>query len=303
MKILLTNHTLNEVGGTEKWTYAVAKELVRRNHDVTVFTFIKGWVSSRMPCEVTTDPPSEHFDLALINHNTCLGFLLSKGLNADLKVLTTHGPSHRLEIPTNGADLYVGVSKEIQARMAAEDFFMDVITNGVDLEEFKPTEDEEMVGYRSVLSMCKQGTANEIVEAACKVAGYHFDSLHYTDKPVWDVADKMRQSDIVVGCGRTTYEALACGKDVLLFDWRDPSKGPTGDGWVTQDNVDDLRQVNFSNRFHAHEWGIGEVAQALKDYVPQQPHWARYWAQENGDIRDKVDSYLELKPVGEMING
>ena len=200
-----------------------------------------------------------------------------------------------MEIPNNGADLYVGVSNEVVARYAAEGFFLEMIPNGVNLDEFAAGPPLRVHSPR-VLSMCKQKTANEIVEAAAMLAGVDLTVLHYTDKPVWDVAQMMRNHDIVIGCGRTVYEALACGRQPLVFDWRNKAKGPTADGYVVPDNVGHLRQSNFSGRHHEWSWAIGEVARALSRYEDERAPdgWARQWAEQNANIRDRVDEYEQL---------
>ena len=42
MNILLTNISLAKPGGSETFTYTMAKELISRGHNVYVFTFKKG---------------------------------------------------------------------------------------------------------------------------------------------------------------------------------------------------------------------------------------------------------------------
>ena len=294
MKILLSNHALKDVGGTEKWTYAMAEELTRRGHDVGVFTFMIGTTSDKLQsfCRVHTQVPDvDEYDVLLSNHNTTLGIL--QPLRCP-KIHTSHGPGHRLEIPNNGADLYVGVSNEVIARYAAEGFWMEMIPNGINLDEF--AEGPALRETPRVLSMCKQKTANEIVQMACMLAGLDLTMLHYTDQPVWDVAPMMRNHDIVIGCGRTVYEALACGRQPLVFDWRQKAKGPTADGYVLPDNIDRLRQSNFSGRHHEYPWAVGEVTKALRAYATERAPdgWARQWAEQNANIRDRVTEYEAL---------
>ena len=83
MKILLTNNHLAQLGGSETWTYTMAKELQRMGYEVGVFTHEKGVVSDMLGDLMDYSPSG--YDLALINHNSCLG------VDAKFKIFTSHG--------------------------------------------------------------------------------------------------------------------------------------------------------------------------------------------------------------------
>lgn len=294
MKILLTNHSLQAVGGTEKWVYAMARELQRRQHEVEVFTFLKGVTSERLAAcgiPVRTDVGTG-YDLALVNHGTCL--CMVHHLPA-VKLFTSHGPRHPLEVPSLGADGYVAVSPEVRAQHAALGIDCRVIYNGIDLEEFGPTEDRWEPGRPSLLAACKMSLAQGLVGEACRRADVHFDTVHYVSAPEWDMARRMQAVDWVVGCGRTAYEALACNKAVLVFDSRGKA-GPRADGWLEVGNVDLIRQKNCSTRTHAWPWDIEGLVAALLEmrrrWEAPPPHWMRAWAERQADVRQKADEYL-----------
>jgi len=283
MKILLTNHSLAGVGGTEKWTYAVAKELSEMGHEVSVYAMMLGITSDKMDfAEVVHEVWETDFDLILSNHNTCLSEVLG-----DTPIIhTSHGPKNGLEHPAAGADAYVGVSEEV--RLAYPDYNMSVITNGIDLDEFKPQEMNRAVPR--VLSMCKNTKASGMLQSACEMLGLEFDWVHYHKRLVWDTAPLIRDADIIIGCGRTALEGLACGKSVMVFDGR--TDEPMADGWITEKNVEDLRRSNFSCRRREYKWEMPQLLQAFRAYEPSP--WARQWAEENADVRKKVRDYLSI---------
>jgi len=291
MNVLLANYSLQNVGGTEKWTFAVAEEMKRRGHSVDVFTLAKGMTSDHLEEDLGVEvmvrvPLDRTYDLQMINHNACLKLL--SGVSG-FKLCTSHGPQHQLEEPIAGAHQYVGVSAEVRARYAP--FNMTVIENGINLGEFYP---QETVTKRPVVfCAAKAGKASDMVKEAVERAGMVFMSVHYTDKPIWNIAHVMRAADIVVGSGRTAYEALACGKSVLQFDWRDPRGGPLADGWVTRENVDYLRLFNIAGRGYALNWTVDDLTNALAGWVPET--WGRAWAEEHVDIKQKVSMYLKLQ--------
>lgn len=296
MKVLLTNHSLKGVGGSEKWTWTMAREFQRRGWEVEVFTFMLGETSSRLqeagiPVVTQLSPGRESpADLMLVNHNTCLAMVQPV---SGFKIHTSHGPINALEIPAAGADAYVGVTPEVRAAHARLGFDLTVITNGIDLEEFCSTlAMAGEVGIPRVMSMCKSDIARAMVAVAATNQGLPFDYIQYQRRPVWDTASLMRQADIVVGCGRTAYEALSCGKAVLVFDCRDKTRGPSADGWLTEENIEVCYQQNCATRCNDLRWDVDDLERALHEY--RFTTWQRPWAEKNCNVRDKVDQYLAL---------
>jgi len=283
MKILLTNHALEGVGGTEKWTHDMAR-ILSEDHEVSVFTYMRGITSEKIEefAEVTDDV-KPGYDLVLMNHNPTIPHAQKAAAPI---IRTCHGPKHGLEKPSWGADMYVGVSHEVKD--SAPEFGMSVITNGVDLEQFQPTDSSREIPR--VLSMCKSAGASWMLSDACKKLGFHYQWLHYTERPTWETAQAIAQADIVAGCGRTAIEALASGKEVLVFDGREDKA--LADGWITEANVEELRKKNFSCRTHRHSWDLNGLVDVLAQYAPSD--WARGWSEINSDIRHKSGEYLTL---------
>jgi len=287
VNILLTNHGLLGPGGTEKWTYYTARELSRIGHDVEVFTFRDGLAGTALKefCKVTTETPTGDYDVIYSNHNTCLSQVQALGPPV---IHTCHGPSNRLEVPVLGAWRYVGVSEEVVEGAMDHGIPMRLITNGVDLEEFCPQETPS--GPPRVLSMCKSVATSWMLQDACAELGWPYDWVHYTTKPRWEIATLMKEADIIVGCGRTAIEGLACGKEVLVFDGR--TDEPMADGWVTEENVELLRRKNFSCRTNEYWWNVPSLTRTLQQYEPG--NWSRAWAKENADISLKAQEYMKL---------
>ena len=69
MNILLTNILLNDFGGTESWTYTIAKELFNQGHEVTVYSPNMGSFGYNYLgfANLTREIPTENFDLILCN--------------------------------------------------------------------------------------------------------------------------------------------------------------------------------------------------------------------------------------------
>lgn len=285
MKILLTNHSLMYVGGTEKWTYTMAKCLADRGHEVEVFTFLEGMTSEKItPFAKVITEVGDGYDLVLANHHTCQYQVNDMECP---KIRTSHGPKHPFEVPIAGADAYVCVSRETRAEYA--NFRPTVITNGVDLDLFYPEDKKE----KHAVIATKDKNTGVLVASCLQERGWTFDAYHYTTAPVWDPSVLVNRASVVIGCGRTAIEALAAGCDVLLVDARNTNKSPRTDGWVTEENIEHLRQVNFSTRAYGKE-ATREVIDLLLAGYEESTGWQRPWAKENADVEEKVDAYLEI---------
>lgn len=299
MKILLTNNHLNRLGGSETFTYTTAKELADRGHDVEVFTFAPGIMSERIArfAKVVAAPDRSGYDLMLINHTTCLAAV--QGIPG-FKVFTSHGIYPAIEQMQQGADAYVSISEEVQQHSRNKGFSSTVIHNGIDCRKFKPNTgiNEKLT---SVLCLCQDPTAMEYVQEACKQLDVKFDAVRYPTHSSFEVEEKMNEADLVISLGRGAYEAMACGRSVIVFDMRQYSPLKTADGIITPDNAREILKNNFSGRRFKMEWGLNELIAEMKKYDPDISTFNRNFALENFNIEKQVDKYFLLKAKAEQI--
>lgn len=256
---------------------------MRRGDAVDVFTFLPGKIAEEleeMGATIVSDTAGE-YDGILVNHCTCLAAV---GQNPAPKVFTSHGPAHMLEKMHLGADRYVAVSDEIAQLNEARN--PTVIMNPVDLDEFQPSEPNEVP---SVLCLCKNMMGVEMTYRAAEAAGYTFNFLHRYERP-GVAAEAMKGADIVVGVGRGVYEGLASGKKVVSFDAR--QEKPRGDGLVTEHNIIDLKRCNCSGRSYNRIMDVEDIRSTIT--CEQDTSWARPWAEENVAVVKQVDRYMEL---------
>ena len=314
MRILLTNHYMRDLNGSETWVQTMAMELIRRDHDVSIFTLSKGRAADLMPCPVFTEAPSGPFDMIMVNHFTCLDAINDMDVEG-LKVFTSHGPQHPLEQPRPGAHFYVAVSEEVQSNCWNKGFRASVIRNPIDLERFRPFIDvdskgfNQIQGWEDVLSVVKD--AHWMVAEACQKAGLTFTIAHYQQSPIDDMSKVVPHHRIVVGGGRGILEALACNCAAFsLNSIRAASERGIrvfGDGWVTAPDdcefdydISDFRKVNCSGRFTSQPWTVNTLAEALKEGVDRYPQaWGRPYIQENNDVRKIADRYLAFVEIAQ----
>ena len=300
MHILMTNHTVANIGGTETWLKTMSDELLRRGHKVEVFTLLAGKFAKHLNCPVTTELRGRMapYDLIIANHNTCLGMLTLHEVEGP-KVFTSHGPAHKLEQANYGADYYVSVSEEVLSAQAALGFFGEVVRNPIDLEKFRPQDD---AARHPMLIMCKNADAMRMARRACELAGIAADVVHYEAAPADNVHEILPLYEAVITSGRGVYEALACGCDVFIFDVR--SGIMRGDGWVTSQNMLELVQYNCSGRAIDKRWsGPKELADDLAGagHPLNEDGWSRDWVERKHDVRKNIEKYLAKAAVTEEV--
>lgn len=233
MKILLANNHLDIMGGSERWVWTMARELIKR-HEVFIYTRNKGFVYNKL-MEMGCKPHigMDEYYLQLINHTTCAQDLMPvKGY----KIQTVHGLIPSLEKPSPFVDEHVGISEEI-----GKEYGIPVIYNPVDMSEFKmwnhPNDCDK------VLSLC-QGDNSELR----KIFGDRLIERSKGKNAAWDLVEEINKAKFVIGIGRGVIESMACGRPVLIYDKRS-YQGEKGDGWTTDKLTRNAsRRHNYSGR-------------------------------------------------------
>lgn len=281
MKILLSNHALQNRGGSETWTYTMYQEL-SKNHDVSVYT----------PRQNTLFPfmkrfqMSESYDLGILNH----GMTVKKLERADIKkrILTSHGVIPGAERPVDGADLYVSVSEEVQARLAASGYESTVIRNPIDLEKFTCTpSDRPKLKTALFLSNNPRNAMARNLKEAAQNSGVKL-IIGGRGNTIADTQGTMDSVEMVFGLGRSAYEAMAMERNVVIFDYNG------ADGVATLETLPLYRTSNCSGRFHKEKWDAYEIMEAFDSYDPERGASLREYIRENNNVVTIAEKYLCL---------
>jgi hypothetical protein len=296
MRILVGNNGLGLPGGSETYTYALIKELVKRGHQVTaVGKEGPGLISKKLGelgVKCFFEPVSGTYDLILLSHSSSIDLVKNA---IGFKVQTCHGIYPALEQPVPGMDAYVSISQEVYLHLKSLGYYSTIIPNGVDCDRYKPTTpiNEKLT---TVLSLAHSEPANQIIREACKIANVNLIINNKFKEWKWEVDEIINQSDLVISLGRGAYEAMASGRNVIIFDQRNYTNMPAiGDGIITKDNVDDYLKNNCSGRYTKRVFDSQILAEELLKYNPQHGEDLREYALENLNIEKQVDKYLRLK--------
>ena len=289
MKILLGTHYLDKTSGTESYTYALAMQLRRMGHDVEHFAIVRGGISAMMEEQGIPFMTADHYDLILANHTTVVEKLWLLGY----VIQTCHGTIPELEQPSPYADAHVAVSPEVRDHLQSLGYSAIVIPNGIDCQRFSPSAPVSST-LTTVLSLCQSDTANDFIRRCCQQAGLRFlQSNKFTDN-VWAVEELINKSDLVVGLGRSAYDAMACGRCVLVYDYRQYMSEFLGDGMLTPLTIQTAMRCNCSGRASRLKYDQASFIAEMQKYSPELAAWSRQFALENLSIEQAVRSYLNM---------
>lgn len=295
MNILVANNHLDQAGGTENYTYAIIVELLRLGHHVEYFTFKKGFVSDLIEELGVKFMDKYVYDFIIANHNTTVKYLYKRGYI----IQTCHGIYIELEQPSEFAKLYVSISYEVQKHLENKGIKSIIIKNGIDCIRFRP-QNPISNKLTCVLSLCQSEEANDFILKCCKEVGVKFIKVDKHTENKWDIEDEINKSDMVVGIGRSIYDAMACGRTIISFDNRNYSSA-LGDGYLNNDNIEQSLKFNCTGRGAQKTFNQEMFISELKKYNKFDGLFMRNYALENLNIRLQVKHYLDLMTISKLI--
>lgn len=288
MKILVANHWLEKIGGSETFTYTLAGELVRQGHQVDLFTFRPGMVSERIRKDFGVGMKlGSKYDLILANHNTCVNKLSRLGFT----IQTCHGIFPKLEQPSANAHIHVSISEEVRDHIFKMGFKSSVIWNGIDQLRFRATIPKGKP--LTLLSMVHSDAANAVVRDACKIAGIKFIALNKYKNAVWEVEKIITDADMVVSLGRGAYEAMSCARSVIIYDSRKYFDS-CGDGYLNIPILYESIRNNCSGRRYKKKYNAKSLADEINQYHYSDAENLCRFAEKNLNIEKQVNEYLKL---------
>ena len=287
--VCVANGTYKWIGGTDTFNWALCKALKDLGYSVYYYApdMDGQGVTEKYLKELGAVPYTDDVPLAacLANQQSGAHFVSKCPV-----VQTCHSAYTGLELPIRGAYALVSISEEIRDHLKHKGYTTLLMRNGVDLERYAPRAPLREVPR--VLSIC-QGD-DSALRRACGVLGWSFSSVpKEVDRRVWHIEDLINQADIVVGIGRSLYDAMACGR--VCISWDNRKLNPDcGCGYVTKDNWYDFAKTNFTGRGYPKIANVRQLLAELRKYNPADGAAMREMAEKELDVRKNVQKYLEL---------
>jgi len=92
-----------------------------------------------------------------------------------------------------------------------------------------------------------------------------FSSFDKNVNPIFEIEKEINKADLVIGVGRSAFDAMACGRAVFIFDWRH-YMGNKGDGILTIENFNNIMVKNASGRTNNIRYTPESLAAEIKEF-------------------------------------
>lgn len=289
MNILTSAYAL-DLAGTPTVTLTMYQELIKRGHQVTVYSPLGGKLETEM--KVVKDLQNLPTpDVILAQHIPCAIDLKNKFPNLPF-VFYTHGFVQEIEQPPPLlADYYLAINEECQQNFVSKGVPAEKITiirDFIDMERFKPIKPiNKKLKNVLFLSNYKKWKNFKAVDAACKKLGLKLTchgSPYGRNYKIWEA---INQTDLVISWARGILEAMSCGRAALSFDRFE------GDGYISPATYFESRQDNFSGRHFKYAYTGDTLASEMLKYDPNCGNINRDLIMKYHNVVNGVDQILE----------
>lgn len=294
-QILVGINQLDHVGGAELYTYDLINELNKHdNLDVEFFAHNQGRLSKKLEDELGISfMTQDKYDLIIATHNSTVETLHGQGPI----VQVCHGAILELEHPSVYADYHVGITEEVCDSLTSKNFDNTLILNGIDIGQKKPyTKVNDTL--KVVLSLCQSEKANKVIKNVCDLLDLEFIHFNKHKNPTFNIEQEINKADIVIGIGRSIFDAMACGRPCIVFDNRDYN-GNKADGYLYPHLFDEFIKNNCSGRYFNRKFNEDDILGELQKYNPEHGADLRKIAVEKLNIKDTA---MELLAIHQHIN-
>jgi len=254
MQILVGQNHLDTLGGSETFTYTLIKGLKKLGNQVELLVGQPnrlGIMSKKIYDDlgVKANRLTTTYDACFLSHQSSVKSYIEKFGNTGLKNVfqIVHGtiPPEEQPVIHNGLK-YIAISKEVQNYLLTKYGLQSVcISNFIDLERFHFKEIRPTL--KVCLSLSQSSAFNEMLQKVCKKKGLVFYSNNKFTNPIFDIENIIYKADLVFSLGRGCYEAMACGRNVIVADHR-PYQNSYSDGFLTRENFYSFHENNCSGR-------------------------------------------------------
>ena len=290
MKIIISSYTLDR-SGVPTYTLTMYNELVRRGHDVLVYSLLSGALARKMNA-VDSLKGIEAPDVILAQHRTCAIKLKNAFPNVPM-ILLTHGIEPEEEQPPRIAiDYYIPVNEQNAENLISQYVDPDkieIIRDFIDTEEFRPTkplaEDKPRVLF---ISNYKKWRAWQDLTRACSALGLKFQAVGAPYGRSRNVAETINNADLVVTWGRGILEAMSCGRPAISYNKR------MGAGYITPEVYMENRTYNLGGVRSRYTFNFDELIEEIKKYNPEDGAVNRELIMKYHDSRKCVDQIEEV---------
>jgi hypothetical protein len=298
LRILLTIENARERAGSKQYVHALASAYAEEGHEVIVGSLAPDMGSMGEDIQAIPGvhlnaihsvaqayegwPPP--FDLGIIAPAKCFDPVhhLCKQT-----IQITHGVVEP-EAPLEAADFNVFVSEEARDHWGIDG---PVIRNPIDTNRYAPAGPP-----RSKLTTVAHFSNYDDIknlQVACHYLGVRLVRVKHQPYP--EVIKRLTDADMIFAVGRSAYEAMSMGREVVFCDNRAyyGDYESLGDGLASQ-VYGFAREFNCSGRWAKHDWTVEDFIGILGDYDERSGQANRRVIIDEHDHRNIADELLEV---------
>jgi hypothetical protein len=252
VKVLFATHSLARAGGSETYLLTAALALQRLGHEIGVFTLEPGEMSglagrSGLRVAASEEQLDGGYD-AIVVQDGVTSYTLAERFPSVRQLFVAHTADYALQYPpqlSGAVGAIVALNDRVGRRLEGLAHCPQLIRlrQPIDTRRFVPVSPlPSRPASLTVLSNYLQGERLEIVKRAARDLGMSFAVVGGAEggEPTLSPEEHLSRSDVVLGCGRSVLEAMACGRAVYVF-------GHLGvDGWVTPETYTALEEDGFA---------------------------------------------------------
>lgn len=287
MKVLLVTYELLMPGGTETSCITMAEELIRLGHEPIIYTPKPGTYAALIRQRFSIQPHLDEigkikFDMAIIQFRK----YHPPEENHDYFKVWISNDKTDFDKPATAIHRHVAISEEVVKAAKAHGFHPVVVRNGINCERFVPrTPLRKKLTKVALITHHFPGVVN-IIKAACQCSNIEFIHVGH---PKWElnIEDYINSVDLVISLGRGIYEAMACGRNCIVYDYNG------ADGFVTPDTLPNMQWYNCSGRLAQQEWTPEQLAEEFLKYDPKLGSELRQIALHEYNIRNVIENHLQ----------
>ena len=301
MRVLLTNNTLAQRGGSELYVRDVAIELMRRGHQPVAYSTLLGEVAEELrqatvPVIRTLESMGEPPDIIHGQHHyeTLTAMLWFPGVPA---IHYCHGwlPWEEAPLRYPGIRRYVAVDEVCRERLIAEGGIapeqIEVILNFFDQSRFPRRAALPRAPARALVfsNEFSERADLPVLREACSRCGIELDVMGIAaGKPEQQPGPLLAKYDVVFAKARAAIEAMAVGAAVVLCK---PGRlGPM----VTTGDFESLRRLNFGIRTLSRPLDADSLEAELRRYDAGEAAAVTELARERCEMQPAVDRIVRL---------
>ncbi len=299
MRILLTIENAVEIAGSKQWVHAIASAWAEE-HEVVVGSlrpFIGPMGDDIMKIPNVTlatigtmygsmamDELIPKFDLGIISPACC--YLPTYDM-CKQTIQVTHGVVDA-EAPVEAADFNVFVSEEARDHWGIDG---PVIRNPIDTSRYRT-----ILAPRHKLKNVAHFSNYDDIEAlqeACIQMGVQLHRVKH--KGFDEVIEMLTDADMIFAVGRSAYEAMSLGREVVFCDNRSyyNVEGSLGDGFASQCYYE-ARANNCSGRWGVYQWDVCDFIKIMRAYDRDSAYANRQLIIDHHDHRAIAAELLEV---------